>query len=224
MRYELTLLEKIIHEALAPENNPALTGEALKTALAAEQEHIKTSFQRILLSDKKEPLIERYIHYHYRILLRLSGDLQAAGSNLPEPGNWLNHCVEELMQFIELHFQRYLVPGGKTSMQDKVVTTLTIKELALMNRLLIRAGVFRSSNKMILTEFMIRHVVTLQTEIEAGRSVKNFYNGLFSSDMKTMDAVSSLLHRMLKQLEELRLKAIEKTKEERQIKKQKGDS
>ena len=71
MRYELTLLEKIIDENLHPENHPGLTGEALKTALALEQDRIETSFRRIILSGKKEPLIERYIRYHHNMLLQI---------------------------------------------------------------------------------------------------------------------------------------------------------
>lgn len=220
MRYELTLLEKIINENLFLENHPALTGEALKTALAAEQSRIKASLQQIILSNKKEPAIERYIRYHYQVLLQLSGYIhsQAADSNLPEPDTALGICVEELLQFIESHFQRYFGLHG----EDKIITSLALRELAVMCRLLMETGVFRVQNKTALAESIIRHVVTLQKEINEELSRRNFYNGLFELDIKTIDSVRSILHRMMNRLDELRVKAVEKEKNERQVRRRKN--
>ncbi len=215
MRYELTLLEKIIDQNLHPENHPALTGEALKIALDMEQSRIQASLRQIILSNKKEPAIERSVRYHYQVLLRLSGELhsQAADSNLPEPDTSLNNCVEELLQFMESHFQRYFGLHG----EDKIITSLTLRELAVMCRLLMETGVFRVQNKTALAESIIRHVVTLQKEINEELSRRNFYNGLFELDIKTIDSVRSILHRMMSRLDELHVKAIEKEKDERQV-------
>lgn len=220
MRYELTLLEKIINENLYLENQPALTGEALKTTLATEQSRIKASLRDIILSNKKEPAIERYIRYHYQVLLRLSGELHshAADSNLPEPDTSLDNCVEELLRFMESHFQHYFSLRG----EDKIITSLAIRELAVMCRLLMETGVFRVQNKTALAESIIRHVVTLQKEINEDLSRRNFYNGLFELDLKTIDSVRSILHRMMNRLDELRVKAVEKEKDERQGRRRKN--
>ena len=219
MQYELTLLEKIISENAAPENHPALTVEALKTALSIEQNRIEASFRHIILSRKKESLIERYIRYHHLVLLRLSTKLEAAEGNSSEHGSLLSNCVEELLQVIEVYTHRYFDPGQEANMLDKMIITLTVKELALMNRLFIDSGVFRYVNKMTLAKFMIHHVVTLQKDVKEELSVKNFYNSLFSSDIKTMDSIISLLNRMQKLLEEWRSTAIKNEMKQRQLKK-----
>jgi hypothetical protein len=89
----------------------------------------------------------------------------------------------------------------------KVITTLTIPELALLLRLLIDVEVIRSKNWKSLARLVANNVGVSHKETKAAFSDDYLYNQMHSSTVLTIDKVQELWQKVFNRLTELRLEA-----------------
>lgn len=200
MKYELDLFEKWVAE---PESSTYNAGDA-----QAEAVRIKEVFLSMALSHKKYSILRRYFRLHREAL-------KTIGHYIPEKpvakkikeiftaanglGNWMDDCLEQYIGTNDLQ-----ADDNPDVDEQKVITTFTMAELAVIIRLFIETGVFRVRNQKALTRFMSRNVVIRTKQIPETFSEEHLYNAMHSPAEPAMDRMQKVLSQMLAELNKLR--------------------
>lgn len=198
MKYELALFEEWV------EDRPHHQGD-----LHAETARIRDVFLTMGLSQKKIALLRRYFRLHREGLQAMIPRISEKPPSATKTED-LSVAINELINWMDNHLEQYLVVSASVDPDDpdidaqKVITTFTLPELAVILRLFIDTGVFRVRNRKALTRFMSRNVAIRTKQIPETFSEEHLYNSIHSPASPAMDKMQRVLNEMLVQLNKLR--------------------
>lgn len=118
--------------------------------------------------------------------------------------DWLQRQVKaKEAQHHTLFMEETPVSEEEMAETGKIMTTLSIEELALIIRLLIETAVFRVKRNALtaLTRFMARYVRTVSKGVYDEYKPETLYKYIYSISLVTLRSVQNILKRMLRKLD-----------------------
>lgn len=118
--------------------------------------------------------------------------------------DWLKRQLKaKEMQHHTLFMEETPVTEEEMAEAGKIMTTLSIEELALMIRLFIEAAVFKVKRNALtgLTRFMSKNVRTMTKGVFDEYKPETLYKYLYSISLVTLRSVRNILKRMLRKLD-----------------------
>jgi hypothetical protein len=116
--------------------------------------------------------------------------------------NWINDTMYMKECYVKKKLEELEVLCQESA--QKMTTTLTVGELAVITRLFIEGGVYVAKNKKVLSYFMTRNFVTIQKDIDEELSPDHFRNSLTAYNNATFETVEAILNRMKARLEKIK--------------------
>ncbi len=173
MKYELEVLDALIHHDLAPDNlkNHPLSNQQFEkwcTKVQSEVNRIKLLFKNKLFSIKREKQFEQYIQCHQQELIRLTDHLLQyispeealkiySTSDEINPVNLYKIIyvqLEDLLTYIEKHFSQYFSLKAKIPRSYMIIAVRDFKEeLPILKRELKEQGISQELNKVVFHPF-----------------------------------------------------------------------
>jgi hypothetical protein len=207
MKFELNKLEALAYD-LTFNAAPAADLKAWQEEINTEKERIIKAFGLAGTSGVEEDKLKDYLQYHCLRIYRLRESLfkneqDDKSKMISVQKEAMRNTAEELLFFLKLEYSRYMGPIEIGS-SNKVITTLSVEELALFCRLFIETGIFRVKVKMDLARFMSANVTTVKKRIHESLSVDHFYDSLFTVNVNTVGAMERLLNKMKARLVKIR--------------------
>ncbi|MFT3948159.1 MAG: hypothetical protein QM763_14410 [Agriterribacter sp.] len=118
--------------------------------------------------------------------------------------DWLQRQVKaKEAQHYTLFMEETPVTEEEMAETGKIMTTLSIEELALIIRLFIETAVFRVKRNALtaLTRFMARYVRTVSKGVYDEYKPETLYKYIYSISLVTLRSVQNILKRMLRKLD-----------------------
>ncbi len=200
MKYEMSNLENACIELLSDSKTALENSPDWQQDMLEEKDRILQSFLRVTVNTKDGHSLKKYLLAHRKSCEQIQKKLEKSPR---ENVVWMKKsfvlqlCIDNLLEFINQQFEEYEKAG-------KIVTTLSVKELALVFRLFMEEGIIKSSMKKGIARFVVENIRLAHKNADEALSIEHFYTSLFVSNAVTLDAIGKLYYRMAARINKMK--------------------